>query len=82
MTGRAFVGAVGSQDTVTDFTALGDAVNVAARLASAAAAGEILVSEVTYAAAGLVSEDLERRELTLKGKTESVGVRVMRVANS
>ena len=81
-TGTAFVGTIGSKDTVTDFTALGDAVNVAARLVSAAAAGEILMSEATYAAAGLVGENLERRELTLKGRTEPVGVRVMRVASA
>ena len=74
------MGAIGSAETVTDFTALGDAVNVAARLVSAAAAGEILMSEATYAAADLASENLERRELTLKGRTESVGVRVLRVA--
>jgi len=79
-TGTAFVGAIGSAETVTDFTALGDAVNVAARLVSAAAAGEILMSEATYTAAGLAGENLERRELTLKGRTESVGVRVLRVA--
>ena len=80
-TGTAFVGAIGSADTVTDFTALGDAVNIAARLVAAAAAGEILMNEAAYAAAGLGGANLERRELTLKGRTESVGVRVLRVAN-
>src|SRR5436309_2684914 len=45
------------------------------------AEGEILMSEATYAAAGLAGENLERRELTLKGRTESVGVRVLRVAS-
>jgi adenylate cyclase len=77
-TGTAFVGAIGTQDTVTDFTALGDAVNVAARLVSAAAAGEILISGATYEAAGMTAENLERRELALKGRTESVGVRVLK----
>lgn len=76
-TGTAFVGTIGSEDTVTDFTALGDAVNVAARLVSAAAAGEILMSEPTYTAAGLAGENLERRELTVKGRTEPVIVRVL-----
>jgi len=52
-TGVAFVGIVGSAETVTDFTALGDAVNVTARLASNAAGGEILVSEAALAAAGI-----------------------------
>ena len=81
-TGTAFVGAIGSADTVTDFTALGDAVNIAARLVAAAAAGEILMNEAAYAAAGLAGENLEQRELTLKGRTESVGVRVLRVASA
>lgn len=81
-TGTAFVGAVGTQDTVTDFTALGDAVNVAARLVSAAAAGEILISDATYAAAGMTAENLERRELALKGRTESVDVRVLKVESA
>ncbi len=80
-TGTAFVGTVGSEDTVTDFTALGDVVNITARLVAAAAAGEILISDTTYAAAGLAAENLERRELTLKGRTEPVGVRVIRVGS-
>jgi len=81
-TGTAFVGTVGSEDTVTDFTALGDVVNVTARLVAAAAAGEILISDTSYTAAGLAAENLERRDLTLKGRTESVGVRVMRVTGA
>ena len=39
------------------------------------------MNEAAYAAAGLAGTNLERRELTLKGRTESVGVRVLRVAN-
>jgi adenylate cyclase len=79
-TGVAYVGAVGSHDTSWDFTALGDAVNTAARLVSAAAAGEILISDATYAKAGLTDASLERRELVLKGKAEPMGVRVIRIA--
>src|SRR5512147_488211 len=60
-TGPAFVGVVGSEESTADFTALGDNVNVAARLASKADPGEILISEATYAAARLDREDLERR---------------------
>jgi len=45
-TGVAYVGTVkGAQNTVTDFTALGDSVNITARLASAAGVGEALVSD-------------------------------------
>ena len=51
-TGVAFVGVVGTADHV-EFTALGDDVNVTARLASAAAGGELLVTDATARAAGL-----------------------------
>jgi adenylate cyclase len=78
-TGRAFVGVVGGEESTVDFTALGDNVNITARLASQAGPGEILISEASYAAAGLNREDLERRHMDLKGKTEPIGVRVLRV---
>lgn len=81
-TGIAFVGSVGSEGSVTDITALGDTVNSAARLASTAGAGEILISEVSLSAAGLASKNLESRELELKGRAESMKVRVMRVRDS
>ncbi len=77
-TGVAYVGAVGSSGGVTDITALGDAVNTTARLASSAAAGEILVSEAVCDAAGLGSAQFEERTLTLKGKQEPFRVRVLR----
>jgi adenylate cyclase len=73
-TGPAYVGTVG--DTVTDFTALGDTVNVTARLASAAAGGEILVSADASALAGL-QPDLETRHLTLRGRQQPLDVRVL-----
>src|SRR5438093_3511206 len=45
-TGTAYVGVVsGAEGTVPDVTALGDCVNVTARLASSAGPGEALVSE-------------------------------------
>jgi adenylate cyclase len=75
-TGIAYVGTVG--DTVTDFTALGDNVNVTARLASAAGAGEILVSAASAEAADL-DPSLETRNLTLRGRTQTLDVRVLRV---
>lgn len=79
-TGVAFVGTVkGAEDSVFDITALGDNVNVAARLASMAAPGEALISDATHAAAGLDVGTLEQRQLDLKGKTEAIGVRVLRV---
>jgi len=65
-TGVAFVGIVGTRGS-SDFTALGDPVNIAAHLASNAAAGEILVSDATAAAAAMAHDDLERRHVSLKG---------------
>ena len=75
--GTAFVGAVGSRDGIADVTALGDAVNIAARLSSTAGPGEILVSEEAYAAAGLGTGNEEMRSLSLKGRAQPVAVRVL-----
>jgi len=80
-TGLAYVGVVGGTDgNPTDFTALGDNVNITARLASQAGPGEILISEAASTAAGLDLGDLERQQLELKGKSEPIGVRVLRVS--
>jgi adenylate cyclase len=78
-TGTAFVGTVGTQDGVTDFTALGDAVNTAARLSSVAGAGELLISETAYLTAEVNVENLEERNLQLKCLTEPQKVRVIQV---
>jgi adenylate cyclase len=75
-TGVAFVGSVGSASHV-DLTALGDPVNIASRLASAAAIGEVLVTLDAATAAGLDVSGLERRDLTLKGRTDSTSVVVL-----
>jgi adenylate cyclase len=74
--GVAYVGNVGSENVV-DFTALGDTVNTAARLASSAAAGEVLLSEPVYGAVAEQYGDMERRTLALRGKEAAVTVRVM-----
>lgn len=79
-TGHAYVGVVGGEDSPADFTALGDNVNITARLASEAGPGEILISKASYSAANLKRRDLERRQMELKGKSEPVGVRVLRIA--
>ncbi|MDX1615509.1 MAG: adenylate/guanylate cyclase domain-containing protein [Candidatus Promineifilaceae bacterium] len=80
-TEKAFVGAVGRQDRATDITVLGDAPNIAARLSSAAAAGEILFSasaaQAAFAASDIM-DGLQRRQLSLKGKSEPVAVYVLR----
>jgi adenylate cyclase len=69
-TGQAYVGAVGTADHV-EFTALGDAVNITARLASVAARGEILVTEAAARAGGIGIAGLERRRLDLRGRSEA-----------
>jgi adenylate cyclase len=78
-TGIAFLGTVsGAEGSVSDVTALGDNVNITARLASQAGPGEAFISEATYAAAGLDLGALERRQVDLKGKSEPVSVYVLR----
>ncbi|MEJ2303052.1 MAG: adenylate/guanylate cyclase domain-containing protein [Anaerolineales bacterium] len=79
-TGEAFVGAVGAKDGVIDITALGDVPNTASRLASQAAAGEIILSESTAKAAGINTSNLEMRQLELKGKRQPMNVWVMRLS--
>jgi len=76
--GVAFFGAMGSTEGLVNISAIGDEVNTAARIASKAAAGEILVSEPALKAAGIDSSQLESRSLELKGISAPVAVRVMR----
>lgn len=75
--GRAWFGVVGEGGHV-ELTAVGDTVNVAARLAGAAQAGELLVSADAAAASNL-GADLPRRSLSLKGKSADTEVVVVRV---
>jgi len=72
-TGVAFVGVVGEGDA-RDFTALGDAANTTARLASSAGPGEIVVSAAAAAASGLDTRGLEARNLSLRGRDAPVDV--------
>jgi adenylate cyclase len=69
-TGEAWVGFVGGVADVVDFTALGDAVNVAARLGSDAGAGELLMSAAAATGAGVDTAGLEQRRLELRGRIE------------
>jgi adenylate cyclase len=80
-TGVAYVGAVGTAEHV-EFTALGDPVNVTARLASAAGMGEVLVTESAAQAAQLEIGALERRHLDLRGKSEATDVFVLTLAEA
>ncbi|MBB3316867.1 adenylate cyclase [Rhizobium sp. BK181] len=51
----------------SDFTAIGGAVNLAARLESQAGAGEIVMSPETVVQAGPLASEAQVRPLTLKG---------------
>lgn len=76
--GVAFFGAMGEESGLINISAIGDEVNTAARIASKAAAGEILVSEAALLKANQDLALLEVRELELKGISENIRVRVMR----
>ena len=76
-TGQAFIGSVGKGEDLAELTAIGDAVNIGARLASIAGIGELFVSDAAFAAARL-SGDVGSREVTLKGVGSPVPVRVLR----
>jgi adenylate cyclase len=78
-TGVAYVGAVGTEEHV-EFTALGDEVNVTARLATAAGTGEMLVTDAAVRAAGLPDGSPEHRTVALKGKSEPMTVAVLSLA--
>jgi adenylate cyclase len=73
-TGVAFVGTVGSSEEISDFTALGDAVNTTARLASAAKAGELLISVAAAEAAHIRTTGLERRTVEVRGREATLDV--------
>ena len=77
--GLAYFGAMGSADGLINISAIGDEVNMAERLASKAAAGEIIISEAAIQRAHMDGNGLESRRLELKGISEPVSVRVIRV---
>ena len=70
-TGAVVVGEVGAGGRV-EYAAFGDAVNVAARLQSAAEPGAVLVDDATHRAVEGLFEWGEPRALELKGKSEPV----------
>lgn len=75
--GVAYFGSMGSAEGLINISAIGDEVNTAARIASKAGAGEILVSEQALKAANIDGGQFESRELELKGISKPVVVRVM-----
>lgn len=77
-TGVAYVGTTGPEGAVTDFTALGDAVNTTARVVAVAEPGELLVTEEAAIAAQLDRAALPGSLLTLRGRSEPITVLSLR----
>ena len=76
--GTAYIGRVGEAEA-QEFTALGDTVNVAARLQAEAKGGEIVLSEDLYTSAPDMLPDAEERILQLRGREQPIHVRVVSI---
>ena len=70
-TGPVVVGVVGT-DTAHEYTAMGDTVNVAARMQGSARPGSVLVTAATYRFIGQLVDAVDVGMLELKGKTDAV----------
>lgn len=81
--GEVIIGDIGYRDHIV-FTALGDAVNVAARLQdmTKTLACEAIVSEEVRRTAGLADDALPQQEVAIRGRDEPMAVRVVADARS
>ena len=76
--GQAYVGKVGTED-VSDFTAIGDTVNTAARLQAVARAGEVAISDELAPNAPPEFANAEQRTVEIRGRQQPLGVRVLKI---
>ena len=74
--GEAFVGNIGGNTAISDFTAIGDVVNTAARLQSCASSGEVVVADRLARYLDKPAGPLEH--LAVKGKHEPVAAQRVR----
>jgi len=81
--GEVIIGDIGYRDHMV-FTALGDAVNVAARLQDMTKnlACEAIVSEEVRVTAGLAADGLPRQEVAIRGRAEPMIVRTVKSAKT
>ncbi|HEV3499902.1 MAG TPA: adenylate/guanylate cyclase domain-containing protein [Bradyrhizobium sp.] len=81
--GEVIIGDIGYRDHMV-FTALGDAVNVAARLQdmTKSLGCEAIVSEEVRVTAGLSADALPEREVTIRGRAEPMIVRTVMSAEA
>ena len=73
-TGHVIAGAVGAEGR-QDYSVMGDAVNLAARLGEASSAGEILVGPNTHRQTATIFDFDELPPFSLKGKEQPVQIR-------
>jgi adenylate cyclase len=73
-TGLATVGNIGSRERLQNYTAIGDAVNIASRLQSSSSDNEIIINESTYSLVQAYFDCIKLEPLSVKNKREPLTV--------